>query len=291
MPRFEVGDTWPTLAEAKAAALRFIVSRGESWRSYKDSKNKHWVVVCKSRKDPGASAGPEGPEGAEGGGGCPFRIRVNRCRDGWKLTVHRPHTCPALTHQNFRNAHSTTLIAGDPYYRALIAADPTVKAAVIRDHEWDRYANRIPYLQAWRALVELRKEVLGAGGGGIGVGADGGGGNGGAMRTGAGAPLLPSREEAEEAARQDGLDPGQLDPALFQPALAHPPATEVPMVAGQWRLAEVTAEDTASAALRAAASMSAPTAVMGAPAPAGLPALPPKAPGKKRGRKPKPKDV
>ena len=269
MPRFEVGDTWPTLAEAKAAALRFIVSRGESWRSYKDSKNKHWVVVCKSRKDPGA-----GGDGADGGG-CPFRIRVNRCRDGWKLTVHRPHTCPALTHQNFRNAHSTTLIAGDPYYRGLIAADPAIKAAVIRDHEWDRYANRIPYLQAWRALVELRKEVLGTGGAGAGVGA--------------GAALPLSREEAEEAARQDGLDPGQLDPALFQSAMTGA-GTEVPMPPGQWRLADVTAEDTASAALQAAANMGALSGALDTTAPVGPPPLPVKVP-KKRGRKPKPKGL
>ena len=259
IPRFQVGDTWLTLAEAKASALRFIVARGESWRSYKDSKNKHWVVICKARQETG----------------CPFRIRINRCRDEWKLTIFTPHTCPALTHQNFRNAHSTTLIAGDPFYRQLIQQDPGLKAAAIRDHEWLRFGNRIPYLQAWRALEELKKDVLDFRAPPAGETME----EAAARDGGEAAPQLqlpqPSNEKPQPPQQQQLSTLEKIDPALlFATEQAGDNGSPAPT---GWHLAEVTGT---------APTPTAPVAQMG-PA---LPAAPVRVP-KKRGRKPKPKPV
>ncbi|MCJ1373615.1 hypothetical protein MMC20_004843 [Loxospora ochrophaea] len=141
----KVGMMFESISEGQEAVACAVIARGESFKYWKNDKNKAWVVTCKAKES----------------ANCPFRVRIHKTKDGAKLTKYVPHTCPFSTHQNFRHASSAKLLAANPDNVALVAHNPRVAPKDIQTLELTRHGNKISYKQAHRTIQLAAKEVFG----------------------------------------------------------------------------------------------------------------------------------
>ena len=140
-----VGQTFPSLNEAKDTITSWAIDRGESFKSGKSDKSRGvWMVVC---RDPTI---------------CGFRIRVNVLRNQQaQITICTPHTCPPSTHYNWRTAHSVKHVVMNPRNKVLVADDSKAKAKAIRSNQRLDCGVDVSYKQAWRAREQLKDAIFG----------------------------------------------------------------------------------------------------------------------------------
>jgi hypothetical protein len=79
-----LGKRFNTLDDAKVAAKVFILDRGESWGSVRDSDTSRMVLRCKRRDI------------------CNFFMSVGDIQGEWGIKKYRPHSCPSSTHYDFK---------------------------------------------------------------------------------------------------------------------------------------------------------------------------------------------
>lgn len=86
-----VGESYPTIQDAKTAILEWIVDNGQSFKVSKATRG-FWVAVC---RDPQ----------------CSFRVRIAQRDESAYITKFEDYNCPYSTHQNFRQARSVALLS------------------------------------------------------------------------------------------------------------------------------------------------------------------------------------
>src|SRR5215471_21681285 len=137
---FAVGMNFPSLDAAKDTLLHHTVSRGESYKKYKQTASCY-IVICRSKDQ-----------------NCPYRIQFTLKKMDWVMTVYTEHTCSPETHNGWKPAQSVRYLA--PNHIASFNLDHTIKPSQIRNTELQD-GNRVSYKQSWRALKKVEKQIFG----------------------------------------------------------------------------------------------------------------------------------
>jgi hypothetical protein len=101
-----IGQTFSSLAVAKAAIKQAISERHESYIVDYSDKNR-FRVICQLKSN------------------CDFQVRaINSKRNRVMITHTKPHSCSPAIHFDARNTHSLQFLL--PCYRALVLDNPKI---------------------------------------------------------------------------------------------------------------------------------------------------------------------
>lgn len=136
----QVGDVFTDIASAKTAVYTFLASNKESSKTLKSDKTR-LLLICKEDH-------------------CTFRIRVvTSQRKGLSITHMEPQICTPSTHYFASNSNALAFLI--PHHRAAIFDNPRISPKQIQSHEKLQFANKIPYLQAFRVKEAILNEIWG----------------------------------------------------------------------------------------------------------------------------------
>jgi MuDR family transposase len=134
-----IGDSYPTIQEAREAINRSILDDGESYKVYKSDSKRH-ILKCKDQA-------------------CSFSIRAAFLKKkGITITKIIPHSCRPITH--FQSKQSSSLWFLKEHHRASVFDNRNITAAQIRSDERLRFSNNISYHQAHRVVCTLLSYIL-----------------------------------------------------------------------------------------------------------------------------------
>lgn len=140
----EKGAIWDSMEEGRLAILRWAVNEGLSY-DVTHADKKRWIAVCRTPDT------------------CDFRIRLTYTKkfDHVKLTIFKPHTCPAATHYQWRLANSTKLLASNPLSIAAVTDDRQLKPKQLQTIESLHNGHKVKYMPAYRAKEKIQRAVHG----------------------------------------------------------------------------------------------------------------------------------
>lgn len=133
-----VSMTFSSLNAAKDALLRHTVSRGESYKRYKQTATCY-IVICHSKD-------------------CSYRVQFILKKADWVVTIYIEHVCSPETHNNWKSAQSVEYLIVN--HVAAFNLNHAIKPDQICNTELQN-GNQIYYLQSWHALKEIEKQVFG----------------------------------------------------------------------------------------------------------------------------------
>jgi hypothetical protein len=134
------GDTFESLAAACEAIKAYVLNQGELFKTVASDK-KRYIIRYKDEA-------------------CEFRIRATRStKEQTSITVFESHSCTPATHYKAKQSQSVCHLAD--HHRAAIIDNRDITATQLRLSERLGYSNNVSYLQAYRTIKAVRREVDG----------------------------------------------------------------------------------------------------------------------------------
>jgi hypothetical protein len=126
-----VGDSYPTIQEAREAINRSILDDGDSYKVYKSDSKRH-ILKCKDQD-------------------CSFSIRAAFLKKkGIIITKIIPHSYRPITH--FKRKQGLSLWFLKEHHHASVLDNRNIIVAQIQSDERLRFNNNISYHQAYHVI-------------------------------------------------------------------------------------------------------------------------------------------